>query len=164
MTISLDGFIAGAGDATPWSDDAWSSYATFIKSKGNLIIGRRTFELMEQAGDEFAKIGNPFTIVLSEKRAAPLHGKVLFVKSPDEALAMMRGQGFTEVVLGGGGVTNGGFLKAGLIDELMLDVEPQLLNAGQRLFGPEPAKCVLTLAGTERLGNRLVRLRYRVKK
>lgn len=164
MTISLDGYIAGEDGATPWSDDAWSSYAALVKSKGNLIIGRRTYELMEAAGDEFAKIGHPFTVVLSENREAPPHSKVMFVKTPDEALAMMRSQGFTEVILGGGGTTNGSFLKSGLIDELVLDVEPQLLNSGQRLFGSEPAVCILTLVGSERLGNKIARLRYRIKK
>ncbi len=163
MAMSLDGFIAGDDDSTRWSDTEWSAYAEFVKSKGNLVIGRRTYEMMLSNGD-FEKIGKPFTVVLSETRSGSPDGKTMFVKTPEEAIAVLKGQGFTEAVLGGGTGANTAFLQAGFIDEVYLDIESQFFGSGKRLFDPTVPVPKLKVLGTEKLGETVIRLRYRLVK
>ena len=43
------------------------NYAKHVRKTGAIIIGRRTYQIMKDA-DEFSKIGNPFTIVITNSR------------------------------------------------------------------------------------------------
>ncbi|MEK7537680.1 MAG: dihydrofolate reductase family protein [Patescibacteria group bacterium] len=161
MAISIDGFIARDDDSTPWSETEWTAYAEFVKSKGNLIVGRRTYEMMKAAG-EFERISRPFTVVLSESRSGSPDGKTMFAKTPDEAMAVLKGQGFTAAVLGGGTAANTVFLQAGLIDEIILDVEAVFFGSGKRLFDVAVPMPKLRLIENKTLGETVARIHYRV--
>ena len=63
----------------------------------------------------------------------------------------------------GGGETAGHFLRAGLIDEIILTTVPMVLGTGIALFGDEPIPHSLRLhhEGTQNYANGLVQTRYR---
>lgn len=49
MATTIDGFVAKKDDSTGFvSDVEWDSFQAEMKRVGNIIIGRRTFELMEK--------------------------------------------------------------------------------------------------------------------
>lgn len=62
----------------------------------------------------------------------------------------------------GGGELNGSLAKLGLIDELILDVEPVILGQGKRLFGDCKVRLDLQLIGSKRIGTGTVQNRYKV--
>lgn len=161
IAMSLDGCIAREDDSTPWSKTVWAEYASFVQAKGNLIVGRKTFDIM-RAEHELERIGRPFTVVLSETRTGSPDARTMFVKTPDEALAVMKGQGYMNVILGGGTRVNTTFLNLGLIDEIVLDIEPTLLHSGKHLFDPSAKMPKLRLLDTTALDQTVTRVHYAV--
>lgn len=164
MTQSLDGYISGPNGETPWTKPVWDAYYSIVKEKKSMIVGRKTYELMEEAGDELEKCGHPLVVVLSETRSSSTDGKTMFAKTPDEAIAIIKGQGFTETLLGGGGDTNNAFLTAGLIDDAIIDIEPLLLGSGTRLFGGSAQQIQMSYLETKLLAPQVLRINAKIKK
>ena len=154
--------IARENGETPWSEDAWKDYYLFVKQKGNIIVGRKTFELM-QAADEFVKLGNPVTIVLSSNQKNQ-KGNLFFVNSPQQALELLKKKEFKEAVLGGGAKTNMSFLKNSLVDEIILTIEPLLFGKGIPLFAQEDFEAHLELIEVKKLTKNEIQLHYKVVK
>lgn len=160
MAMSTDGYIAKKNDETSWSKEEWQSFSQFVKEAGNLVVGRKTFEIMKSGG-EFKKIGNPEVVVVSSKRIVE-SSKVEGAKSPEEAVGKLRVKGFSTIVVGGGSKLNASFMKAGLIDEIYLDIEPQIFGKGKPLFSEEEFECRLKLLGTKMLSKDTIQSHYKV--
>ena len=132
MTITINGYIATENDNAPWSDELWSSYYNLAKKFKAIILGRRTFEMMKEV-NEFEKMGNPYTVVLTKKKQQNTNN-TFFVTSPKEALELLKKKGFKEVLIGGGGKLNASFMKENLVDEMIIDIEPLIFGKGIKLF------------------------------
>src|SRR3989338_5829035 len=162
MAMTANGMIARENDEAPSSKVVWREYYKFIKQNKNIIVGRRTYELMKNA-NEFEKLGNPITVVISSRMSGN-GGNTFFVMNPEEALKKLEKKGFKIAVIGGGSKLNASFLKSGLIDEICLDVEPCIFGKGIRLFSEIDAEANLTLVKTKKLSKNTVRLIYEVIK
>jgi dihydrofolate reductase len=160
MAMTVNGYIATLEDETPWSDEVWEAYYAFVKARPAVIVGRRTYEFMRVAG-EFQKLDNPFTAVVSHEPKV-IDEKTVGVSSVDEALQFMESKEVSEVVVGGGGELNASFLKAGLLDEIVLEVDPVIFGQGIQLFDPVEARLDLELIEVKHLSKNTVRLHYRV--
>lgn len=160
MAISADGFIAGRDGRTPWSEEEWRLYSAFVRSKGSIIIGRRTFDIMKD--EELERIGDPFTVVLSTAKSDLRRNNIQFVTTPQEAIAVLKNRGFSETVLGGGAATNKAFSRVGLIDEVILDVEQVILGDGKRLFEEKTKSVRLELVEERKITKQLIQKHYRV--
>src|SRR3990167_1577218 len=101
MAMTVNGYIAKENGDAPWSDAVWNSYYEIAKQFPCLILGRRTYEIMNEI-EEFEKIGNPFTAVLTHIDQSA-EERFVFVKSPAEAIEVLEGKGFDRVLIGGGG-------------------------------------------------------------
>ena len=77
-------------------------------------------------------------------------------------MKVVKTKGFKEVVMGGGGTLNAGFLKDGLIDEMILDVESMVFGKGVKLFKDTDVEAKLELLETRMLSKNTARLRYKV--
>ena len=65
MAVSRDGFISGNYDDTSWvSPQEQQQYVRMINGVGNMIIGRRTYEVM-RANHEFDQLQNPFVVIMT---------------------------------------------------------------------------------------------------
>ena len=89
---------------------------------------------------------------------------VLFAANAEQALQLAETKGHEEVLLIGGGHTNGAFLKENLIDEIILSVHPLILGNGIKLFENFEKQIDLEKVRTEELGGGLVKIVYRVIK
>ncbi len=166
MAITPNGMIAKLDDDTNWvTETEWSSFSSMIKKAGNMIIGRRTYEIMLK-NDDFKKsdFREIKIVVLSEKLIKTHNRKVSVVDSPQKAVQVLKEERFrTGVVCGGGGL-NASFMSADLVDELYLDVEPIMFGKGIKLFAESDFETNLDLIGTKRISKNEVQLHYKIKK
>ncbi len=156
MAISRDGFIAGPDDETPWSDAELKAFHGFIKSCDAVILGRRTFELMKAENELMT---GPRYLVATDNTDLDT-GKL-------EKLAIETAKDLPKVdKLGiiGGGELNGRLATLGVIDELILDIEPVDLHEGIRLFGSYDVPLKLELLKSDLIGETTVQRHYKVIK
>jgi dihydrofolate reductase len=96
-----------------------------------------------------------------EAAADAVPGQLEFTdRSPADLLAELERRGRRRCALLGGEQVYGRFLAEGLVDELVLTVEPVLFGAGRRLVG-EPLERRFVLADVGRLNPSTLLLRYR---
>ena len=161
MAITANGMIARKDDSVSWSDLEWKSFSSTVNKIGNLIIGRRTYDLMK-SGNEFSKFKKVKIVVVTNSK---ISGKKISVaKSPKEALKVLEKLKFNEILVAGGGRLNSSFMKQSLIDEIYLDVEPLILGKGIKLFADEDFEAKLELIETKMLSKNEIQLYYKVKK
>lgn len=167
MATTPNGIIATIDDDTSWvSETEWTSFSKMIKKAGNMIIGKRTYEIMLK-NDEFNRSNlNEIKIIVLSKSPVKIHNQkfVSLVKSPREALNILKKQKFKTIMVCGGGTLNSGFMKESLVDEIYLDFEPILFGKGIRLFAEADFKTKLKLIGTKKLSKNEIQLHYKVKK
>lgn len=162
LAQTVNGFIANEKDETPWSQEEFRAFYLRTREIGNLIIGRRTYDVMKK-GREFGLCGNPVTVVLTRSKA-PKSKDAIFVRSPRKAIEALRAKGFRTATVAGGGSLNSSFLKEGLIDEVWLDIEPLVFGTGVPLFEKSSAKAKLKLTGIRRISRNTIRICYKVVK
>jgi dihydrofolate reductase len=176
MTISLDGFVADrdGGFGMLYSDfDAYlasDAIATEIAETGAVLMGRRTFEMAGDTDDYADNYEFQVPIVVVTHEPPPVHPKendrltFTFVTDgiePAVALAT-EAAGDKAVTVVGGAEINRELLRAGLVDELHIDIMPIFLGEGLRLFDdPDLERTGLELIDCRRIGER-VSLKYRV--
>lgn len=154
MAISKDGFIAGPNDETPWSDASWESFNAFVLSCNLVLMGRRTYEIMRQ-NDEF--VVGPHYVVVTNDHTLDVgdFGRVSITKASDMPEA-------DKVGIIGGGELNGTLARLGVIDEMILDIEPLELTTGTRLFGKHDVPLQLAPISSKQLGEATIQRHYRV--
>jgi dihydrofolate reductase len=160
---TVNGYIAKENDDTPWSKEEWHSWYSTVKRARNVVIGRRTYELM-QGTDAFKKCGNPTTIIVSKTTKLQTKNYVTFVKSPKAAVEYLKSKGFKEIIIGGGGNLNSSFVNNRLIDEIWLDIEPLFFKAGTKLFEKNKMDVRTKLIKLKKLSKNLIQIRYKVLK
>lgn len=160
MAQTLNGFIAKNDDSTPWCDEGWDAYSSEIAKHDCLIIGKRTFDIMDKEGS-LDDIGNPFTIIVS-KEVLSLREGFAVAHSPEQAIEILKQKGFESAIIGGGASTNTAFLSLGLVDEIIIDVESQLFSTGIPFINPDllTGDIKLKLSSVTKISDNLAQLRY----
>src|SRR4051812_39579777 len=142
-TMSLDGFIAGAGGDMSWLTEyvggADPLIDDLIKGIGARLIGNRTFH-----GDDpnrgtpnegpFGGAWHGPQFVLTHHAPATPVPDVTFVGDLDSAVARARAAAGDRYVNILGADVGRQCLEAGLLDEILVFVAPVLLGDGVRLF------------------------------
>ena len=162
MATTVNGYIAKENNETPWFDEEWQSFSKFVKETKNIIIGKNTYDIMKKS-DEFSKIGNPFTVVVSKEDFAH-NSNFAIVKSPKDALKILKEKRFAKAIIAGGGMLNSSFMKEKLIDEIYLDVEPLVFGKGIKLFSDNDFDAKLELIETKSLSKNTIQLHYKILK
>jgi len=164
MAVTLNGMIAKADDSANFVGDAsWAEYIRLAKGTGCMIVGSRTYEIMRTGGDLDDLGGVKITVLSSKTDLQTDNPDITFsTKAPKDALDELRQQGTQSVMIAGGAKLNTAFLKAGLVDELILDIEPTMV--GGMPFLSEDLELNLELIGTKKLSDNELQVQYRVKK
>lgn len=162
---SLDGFIARANgglDFLPPGGGEPHGYHEFMATVDALVIGRNTYETV-LAFDEWP-YGEKPVFVLSTRTLAPgPPGAVVERLSgePSEIVARLAARGVGHAYVDGG-ITVQRFLRAGLIDRLIVTRVPVLIGEGIPLFGTLPKDIPLRHVATRQFASGLVQSEYRV--
>jgi dihydrofolate reductase len=132
--ISLDGFIGTSTGDVSWVSEVDVPYFNAEMQKaGCIVIGRKTFEQFE--GNIFPVKGVLNIVMTTAPVTTAKYDNILFTnESPAAVVKLAETRGYKELLLVGGSKLNGSFLKAGLIDEIALDIHPLILGSGIKLF------------------------------
>jgi dihydrofolate reductase len=162
---SVDGFIArlnGDLDFLPAGGGEPHGYAEFMETVDALVIGRKTYETV-LAFETWPYDEKP-VFVLSTRSLAPAPaGAVVEHMSgdPAEIVAQLDTRGITHVYVDGG-ITIQRFLRAGLIQRLIITRVPVLIGDGVPLFGSLPHDVRLEHVATRYYPSGLVQTEYRI--
>lgn len=167
---SLDGFIARADGGLDWlhaggGEDSGGDhgYEAFIATVDALVIGRKTYETV-LAFDAWPYGGKP-VFVLSSRPLAPAPSGAVVERlsgAPADIVSQLAGRGIGHIYVDGG-ITIQGFLRAGLIQRLIISRIPVLIGSGIPLFGATEADIVLEHVATRVYATGLVQSEYAVR-
>jgi dihydrofolate reductase len=176
MSVSLDGFFEGPDHDIGWHlvDDELHEYVNeHLGAMSAFLEGRVSYQLMEEfwpTADQDPAVTGPMREFSGIWRGMP---KIVFSRTlekagdnatvrhdvdPDEIRALKKEPG-GDMALGGADLV-ATFREHDLIDEYRLYVNPVLLGAGRRLFGPAESLSELRLVETRTFGNGVVMLRH----
>ncbi len=161
--VSLDGFLARLNDDLDFLDpfDEPHGYAEFIATVDTLVIGRKTFDKVLTF--DAWPYGDKRVVVLSSQPIdlARVHGGVVeqMAGSPAEICSRLAASGVQHAYIDGG-ITIQGFLRAGLIQRLIVTRVPVLIGEGIPLFGTLPRDIRLRHIATRTYASGLVQSEY----
>lgn len=164
---SLDGFIArpngtfdflsaGSADAEPYG------FEEFLATVDALVMGRKTFDTVLPF--PVWPYGEKPVFVLSSRPLPPAPSGATVERmtgTPHEVLAQLAARGIGHVYVDGG-VTIQAFLRAGLIQRLVISRVPVLIGVGIPLFGAVDADIPLTHIATKQYSSGLVQSEYAI--
>lgn len=161
---SVDGFIARANgdfDFLSAGGDEPHGYEEFMATIDAMVIGRNTYEVVLKFGTwPYQK---PVFVLSTRALAAPPAGAVVERMSGDPAdiLSQLAARGIGHVYVDGG-ITIQRFLRAGLIQRLIVTRVPVLVGSGIPLFGPLDRDVLLEHIATRQYAGGLVQSEYSV--
>ncbi len=161
---SLDGFLArpdGSFDFLP--DDAEPhGFEEFIATVDALVMGRNTFEVVLAFptwpyGDKRVVVlsSRPIDLSAAKGRVEQMSG------SPQEIVTNLAATGAHHLYVDGG-ITIQQFMRAGLVDRVIVTRVPVLIGEGIPLFGPVPHDVKLRHIATRSFESGLVQSEYQV--
>jgi len=131
--VTLDGKIArNEHHYSNWSskEDKRIFVAT-TKQARVMILGNNTFRTLPSLLPGRLHV----VLTINPEGKANIPGQREYTnQSPQEIVADLEARGYEQAVVVGGGQINALFLKAGLIDEIWLTVEPMIFGSGVDLF------------------------------
>lgn len=167
VATSADGFIAredGSFDCFPAEGDHVADYLESLRTYGAVLMGRGTYEVGLSAG-----VTDPYpyleSYVFSRTMRASPHPRVEVVSENATAVVRrLKAQAGADIYLCGGADLATGLFREGLIDEVILKVNPLLLGSGIPLHHPLGRQLDLELTDSKRYDSGVVLLSYRVRR
>ena len=167
VATTADGFIArqdGSFDCFPLEGDHVSDYLESLRSYDTVLMGRRTYEVGLNLG-----VTDPYPHMKSFVFSRTMN------ESPDERVAViavnavavvrkLKGEEGGDIYLCGGATLATELFTEGLIDEVILKVNPVLLGSGIPLLHGLGKHVDLELMGSKAYESGVVLLSYRVRK
>jgi dihydrofolate reductase len=163
--MSVDGFIARPNNALDFLDaggDEPHGYEEFIATVDALVIGRNTYEVVLKF--ESWPYGDKRVFVLSTHELAPAPADAVVEQlsgEPSEILTQLETRGVQHAYIDGG-ITIQRFLRAGLLQRLIITRVPVLIGEGIPLFGSLPHDVRLRHVATRTYQGGLVQSEYEV--
>lgn len=166
--LSIDGFIARPdgtldfleGDGTAEMGD--NGYEEFMAGIDAIVMGRHTFEVVMGLGP-WAFTKKVFVLSSGAVDFAPAHAQGADVEhlnaAPEEVVTQLSARGFHHLYIDGGATVQR-FLRAVLIDRLIVTHVPVLIGQGIPLFGALERDIPLKLVASRSLPGGLVQSEY----
>ncbi|MGH7515665.1 MAG: dihydrofolate reductase family protein [Gemmatimonadales bacterium] len=161
--VSVDGFIARADGALDWLPAGGGEehgYEAFMASVDALVIGRKTYDTV--LGFDPWPYGDKPVFVLSTRPLDPAPAGAVVARmsgEPAEIVSQLAARGFRHAYVDGG-ITIQRFLRAGLIERLVVTRVPVLIGTGIPLFGDLPDDIRLGHVATRQYATGLVQSEY----
>jgi dihydrofolate reductase len=134
-TVSLDGYMTDVQGSFDWVAEGYSN-APFLaecSSCDAVVLGRGAYESYLQF-QMWPLPAKQLFVLTSSLPISPDFSQL--AGEPSEVLRALENKGLHNILLVGGGHTNSAFLQAGLVKQIVLDVQPVMLGSGVKLFEP----------------------------
>jgi len=156
--LTADGFIGrNAGHLADWtSSEDKKLFVSLTKQAGTMVMGSRTFATIGRALP-----GRKTIVYTSKPDEFSVEGVEATNEPPAALLQRLAAAGVEAVAVCGGASIYGLFMRAGVVDELYITVEPILFGTGITLFDAE-TETRLQLLETKQLNDNTVLLHYAV--
>lgn len=162
--ISIDGYIATQDQQTDWvSETDWNQFNRLIKQKRAIVMGSTTYEASEDAFPYNCELN---IVMTSQEKLLNMNknpNAIFTNQSPQKVVQMVKAKGFKELLVIGGGKVNASFLKAGLVNEVIIDIHPIILGSGVKLFETDNLNIKLKKIETVEMNEGLVTVKYKIK-
>jgi dihydrofolate reductase len=159
MAQTVDGIIAKNNEHFPdWTCSADKRLFKRVTTEaGVLIMGSRTYRTIGKA------LSGRLNIVYTRHPdLMPVVENVRFVEMhPKKLIEELEVEGYQKVILTGGAEINSLFLKAKLIDELLVTISPRLFGRGLSIFH-DPTDLDLELIDHSKIDAHTLLLHYRI--
>ena len=164
VAASLDGFIAGPlGDYDWIVMDPAIDFAALFAQFDTLVMGRKTFEVMQQGQGGAGEMPGLQVVVFSRTLAASDYPAVTIVKDdPARYVRELKLREGKDIWLFGGGELFRLLLDAWLVDTIEVGLMPILLSEGIPLLPPGRRSPPLKLTKSDTLQSGIVMLSYDV--
>ena len=168
---SLDGFIARKNHdiawlteyPTPGEDHGFNAHMARVDG---VIMGRGTYNAIKDMRPWY--YSKPVVVLSRSLGQADIPTEIadkveVMDGTPEEVMRILGERGWKAAYVDGGSVIQS-FLRAGLVDDLVISRIPVLIGEGISLFGPLEADLVLEHQSTKAFPSGLVQSTYRVKR
>jgi dihydrofolate reductase len=165
IAASLDGYIATENDGLDWlsaydgMDLGEHDYREFVKGIRTVVMGRRTYDFLEQDRSAWPYGEQRVFVVTSH----PIHnprGQVEIRSNIERLIDELRALDDGPVWMLGGGQLQMAFMERGALDEIEIYMFPELLGGGRPLFPATGFRSSPRLVATRALARGCVRLHY----
>ena len=189
MLISLDGFFEGKDHDISWHNAGDAEFNAFAidqnKNTGTFLFGRRTYDLMKSwwptieakdADPEVAKMMNetPKVVVSTTRDSDTWENTTFIQENIVEEIKKLKEEGdppsheasagqVKDIMIFGSNELTVSLMKAGLVDEFRIMVNPIVLGEGTKLFAGLGEKHNLKLVHVQRFDNGNILLDYEPK-
>ena len=182
--VSVDGFIADGNDEVgplfAWYSNGdqplgegigmvSQASADYVRPTwdgiGSMVIGRHLFDITD-GWQGTPPTGEQVVVVSHRPKPEGWHPEApfYFVDGVEAAVAMAQELAGDRLVEVAAGDVGGQVLAAGLVDEVRMDVVPVVFGSGKRYFGSVDAQHLLGDPDEVVQGNRVLHLRFRVRR
>ncbi|MCB0345553.1 MAG: dihydrofolate reductase [Bdellovibrionales bacterium] len=161
LSVSIDGMIANKQGIPLFPEGSWEDWCSLVNETGNVIAGRSSFEQVNNP-EMGAALHPKHKIVLSSRDLDLNDSGWQQAKSPKEALQILEDAGVEEAIIGGGRTVSHAFMSEGLVDQIVIDLNPVAFGEGIPIFGGPIEVPQLKLLDSKPLNEDTLRLRYEV--
>jgi dihydrofolate reductase len=166
MASSVNGLISNKRGVPDWlSPEFEKGFMEICRRSKAVIMGKTTYNVLAPEYLPLKEEEGTMAVFTRDITSKPAQSNVVFTdKDPKGIVAMLEAKGHTEAVIIGGTRTASDFIKAGLVDELILVVEPVLFGGGLPLFKDVDFEYTIDLIEVKNLNANTIQVHYRLKK
>jgi dihydrofolate reductase len=167
IAMSLDGFISGENDnldfLNPYHVEGEDyGYTAFVDSIQTVIVGRKTYEVIQGMGVPYHSEKQVF-VISKDPQTSP-HSNIHFFKgNVKELITQLKSNSNHNIYCDGGSQLANNLIQEGLIDEIIVSVAPIYLNKGTLLFEAGKVPKDFELLSTKEFSSGLVQYHYVLK-
>jgi len=163
--VSANGLISNSRNEPDWlSPEYGQGFASICQEKKAVIMGKTTYAILSPDYLPLQKEGTTIVLTTDERMKSDNPTVVFMRPKAKEIAALLAKKGHTEAVIIGGAKTMSEFINAGLVDDIIVVVEPVLFKSGLSMLEDVAVDLKLKLLDITKLNENTVRLHYEVQK
>ena len=160
LATSVNGMISNSRNVPDWlSPEYGKGFMSICQRTKAVIMGKTTYDILAPDHLPLKDDGSLVVLTHDTSMKSPQANVLLTDKKPTEIPSLLESRGHTEAVIIGGNATVVAFMKAGLVDELILVVEPVLFGKGLPLLNQDLDRR-LALLDVKQVNQNTVQLHY----